>query len=208
MMKAFTKYLLRGALTLLPLGLTIYVLYYFFSWSDRIAKQVFAPVIPAYEYIPGTGMVAGLGALFLLGLLMSSNFAQRIYAIIELPLKRIPMVNSLYNALRELANYLSPGDGHQANSVVLVSLPGQDIEMLGFVMREDMSDMPEEMQRPGRSVVYVPLSYQIGGFTLFIPTNWLTPVNLPVDTAMKNTLTGWITREDAAATPRRQDQRS
>lgn len=194
-MKNFSKYVIRGALTLLPLALTIYPIYYFFAWTDRIAQKLFAPVIPVYEYIPGTGLVLGLGALFLLGFLMSSQFAQRIYSIIELPFKSIPIISSLYNALRELANYLAPSGERAASKVVLVRVPDFEFDVVGFVMREDMDDMPAEIDKHKRSVVYIPMSYQIGGFTLFVPNEWLKPVNMPVDTAMKNALTGWITRE-------------
>lgn len=197
-MKNFGKYVMRGALTLLPLALTIYPLYYFFAWTDRIAQKLFAPVIPVYEYIPGTGLVLGLAALFLLGLLMSSQFVQRIYSIIELPFRSIPIISSLYNALRELANYLTPDDEREANNVVLIRIPGYDFDVIGFVMREDMGDMPVEIEKENRSVVYIPMSYQVGGFTLFLPNEWLKPVNMPVDAAMKNTLTGWITRDDKA----------
>ncbi len=198
MMTSFTKYLIRGALTLLPLILTIYPLYYFFVWTDKIAKNLFAPIIPVYEYIPGTGMVLGILMLFLLGVLMSSKLAQQAYTIIEVPFRNIPMIKSVYSALKELANYLAPADEDEStvSNVVLVKIPGLEAEMLGFVMRSDMDDLPDEINKLNRSVVYVPMSYQIGGFTLFLPNEWLKPINMPVDTAMKNTLTGWITREE------------
>lgn len=196
MMKSFSKYLLRGALTLLPLILTIYPLYYFFVWTDRITRPVLEPVIPAYEYIPGTGLILGIVALFLLGVLMSSKLMQRLYRLIELPFRNIPLVRTLYSAIKELADYLSPSDERQANNVVLVRFPGYEADVVGFVMRDNMNDMPDEIEKKSRSVVYIPMSYQVGGFTLFLPNDWLTPIDMPVDQAMKNTLTGWITRED------------
>lgn len=199
MMKTFTKYLIRGALTILPLILTIYPLYYFFVWTDKIAKALFSPIIPAYEYIPGTGMIIGLATLYLLGVLMSSRHMQRIYALIEIPFRHIPLVKSLYSAIKELADYLSPQDDDERhiNNVVLVRLPGYQVDVVGFLMRQDIADLPEEIEKENRSVVYIPMSYQVGGFTLFLPNDWLTPVNMPVEEAMKNTLTGWITREES-----------
>lgn len=196
MMKSFSKYLLRGALTLLPLILTIYPLYYFFVWTDKITRPVLEPVIPAYEYIPGTGLILGIVALFLLGVLMSSKLMQRLYRLIELPFRNIPLVRTLYSAIKELADYLSPSDERQANNVVLVRFPGYEADVVGFVMRDNMNDMPDKIEKKSRSVVYIPMSYQVGGFTLFLPNDWLTPIDMPVDQAMKNTLTGWITRED------------
>jgi len=198
MMKSFSKYLLRGLLTLLPLILTVYPLYYFFAWTDRVTRPLLEPIIPAYEYVPGTGLILGVIALFLLGVLMSSGFMQRVYGLIELPFRNIPLVKSLYNAIKELANYLSPSDDRRASRVVLVRIPGYEADVVGFVMRDDMDDLPQEVEKGNRSIVYIPLSYQVGGLTIFIPNDWLTPIDMPVDTAMKNTLTGWIAREESA----------
>lgn len=200
MMRAFSKYLLRGVLTLLPLALTIYPLYYFFIWTDRIAQAFIKAWIPTYDYIPGTGLVLGVATLFLLGVLMSSRLMQRLYQLIEIPFRNIPLVKSLYSAIKELADYLSPKDERQANDVVLVRIPGYEADVMGFIMRDDMSDLPDGIEKTDRSIVYIPMSYQVGGFTLFLPNDWLQPIDLPVDEAMKNTLTGWITREDQDTT--------
>jgi uncharacterized membrane protein len=193
MTRIITKYILRGVLTLLPLILTIYPIYYFFTLTDTLSKRISGQLFPAFDYIPGTGIALGLVALFLLGLLMSSPLARRLYELIELPFKNIPLVKGLYLAIKELTDYLSPEDKKRADKVVLVKMPEQPVELIGFVMREDMDKLPEGITREGRTVVYIPLSYQIGGFTLFLPNEWLTPLDISVEDAMKNTLTGWIT---------------
>lgn len=196
MTKTISKYILRGALTLLPLILTIYPIYYFFTLTDTFSKQISEQIFPAFDYIPGTGIALGLTTLFLLGLLMSSRLARKLYELIELPFKNIPLVRGLYLAIKELADYLSPSDKKRADKGVLVKMPDQPVEMVGFVMREDLDKLPEGITKEGRTVVYIPLSYQIGGFTLFLPNEWLTPLDIPVEDAMKNTLTGWITTGD------------
>lgn len=193
MTRTITKYILRGALTLLPLILTIYPLYYFFTLTDSFSKKLSEQLFPAFDYIPGTGIALGLTALFLLGLLMSSRLARRLYELIELPLRNIPLVKGLYLAIKELTDYLSPDEKRKADKVVMVRIPEQPVELIGFVMREDMEKLPDGITREGRIVVYIPLSYQIGGFTLFLPAEWLTPLDISVEDAMKNTLTGWIT---------------
>lgn len=187
------KYILRGALTLLPLILTIYPIYYFFTLTDTFSKKLSGQLFPAFDYVPGTGIILGLAALFLLGLLMSSRLVRRLYELIELPFRNIPLVKGLYLAIKELAEYLSPDEKRQADKVVLVKIPEHPVELIGFVMREDLSRLPDGITRDGRIVVYIPLSYQIGGFTLFLPGEWLTPLDISVEDAMRNTLTGWIT---------------
>lgn len=193
-MKNFSKYLLRGILTLLPLLLTLYPLYYFFTWSDSLSRSLSEKLLPGIDYIPGSGIALGILALVLLGVLMSSQLMQRLYGLIELPFKNIPLVKSLYNAIKELTIFLSPSEDQKAEKVVLVKMPDNDTECIGFVMRDNMKKMPEGVSKEDRSVVYIPLSYQIGGFTLFLPNDWLTPLEISVDEAMKNTLIGWIAK--------------
>lgn len=193
-MKNFSKYLLRGILTLLPLLLTLYPLYYFFTWSDSLSRSFAESFLPGIDYIPGSGLVLGIVSLFLLGVLMSSRLMQRLYQLIELPFKNIPLVKGLYNAIKELMIFLSPSEDQKAHKVVLVKMPDNDVECIGFIMRDNMERMPEGVSREDRSIVYIPLSYQIGGFTLFLPNHWLTPLDISVEEAMKNTLTGWIAR--------------
>lgn len=197
----FSKMFLRGCLALLPLILTIYPLYYFFSWIDSLTRNFSNWLFPGIPYIPGTGIVFGVIAIILLGVLMSSRFVQRLYYLIETPIRNIPLVRSLYSAIKELIRYLAPSDDEKAKKVVSVRMPGQPVELIGFVIRDDLSDLPDEMEKQDRVAVYIPMSYQIGGFTLFLPTDWLTPLSISVDDAMKNVLTGWITGEKEGTRP-------
>ena len=46
--------------------------------------------------------------------------------------------------------------------------------------------------------VYLPFSYQIGGYTLFLPRSCLRPIDMSFEAAMKLVLTGAVSREGAA----------
>ncbi|MBI4006085.1 MAG: DUF502 domain-containing protein [Gammaproteobacteria bacterium] len=193
-MKTFTKYFLHGVFTLLPLILTIYPLYYFFVWSDSLANRAFVWLFPGVPYIAGTGIVIGLIAIFILGLLMSTRLLRGPISLIEELLRHIPLVKTLYNAIKELTNYLAPDQDRRFGKVVAVKWPGLPVEIVGFITRPELKDMPKGIETSGKVVVYIPMSYQVGGFSFFLPKDWLTPVDLSVDDAMKHTLTGWITK--------------
>lgn len=188
---------LRGVIVLLPLILTVWPLYYFFSSTDRMVGRLLAAAWPAADPVPGAGVVLGLLAIFLLGLLMSSRLVQRGYALIEASFSKLPLVRSLYVAFKELTRYLAPGEARRADQVVRVRVPQLPLELVGFVVRADLSGLPEPLARPGCAAVYIPMSYQIGGFTVFVPNEWLAPVAMPVEEAMKDVLTGWMAREAA-----------
>jgi uncharacterized membrane protein len=46
--------------------------------------------------------------------------------------------------------------------------------------------------------VYMPMSYQIGGYTLFLPRSCLTPLDIPFEQGMKLVLTGAVTKDREA----------
>jgi len=189
----FSKAFLRGTLTLLPLILTIYPLYYFFNWLDAIGNRLLRYFITDFGNFPGTGVVLGVITIFLLGILMSSSFVQRLYRLLEMPLQNIPLVKSLYSAIKELTRYLGPGeDGKKADKVVVITVPDTDVQLIGFVTRSDLSSLPDELDKEDRVAVYIPMSYQVGGFTAFLPRSWLTVSRMSVESAMKDVLTGWV----------------
>ena len=78
---------------------------------------------------------------------------------------------------------------------VSVRLPGQEFEQIGFVTREDFSSLPLEPTVDEPVAVYLPMSYQIGGYTLFLPRSCLTPVDLSFEDGMKLVVTGAVTRD-------------
>ena len=193
-MKTFTKYFLNGILTLLPLFLTIYPLYYFLLWSDSIARKVFVWALPDMHYVTGAGVALGLIAIFVMGLLMSTRLLRGLIRLTEELFTHIPLVKTLYTAIRDLTHYLAPGQDQRFGKVVAVHHPAMPVQLVGFVMRSDLQGIPEGIDTHDKVVVYIPMSYQVGGFTFFLPKEWLTPVDMSVEDAMKQTLTGWISK--------------
>jgi len=121
----------------------------------------------------------------------------------EAILNRLPLVKSIYSAIKDFMGYFSP-DGEEAmRKVVLVRLPGQAFELIGFVTREDFSRLPIQLTVDDPVAVYLPFSYQIGGYTLFLPRSCLTPMDMSFESAMKLVLTGAVTRDKPGKTRNR-----
>jgi uncharacterized membrane protein len=78
--------------------------------------------------------------------------------------------------------------------VVMVQLPGQSFQVIGFITREQFSDLPFTPAAEDPVAVYMPMSYQIGGYTLFLPRECLTPLDVPFEQAMRLVLTGAVTK--------------
>jgi uncharacterized membrane protein len=179
-----------GLLTVLPVIATIY----FTVWLLRVMEHFFGAqlmlLIPDEWYRTGMGLVVAIVFVFLVGLLMHAILFQRLFGWAERLLLEIPLVRSVYSAMRDLLGLFAE---HKEPSLQVVSLdlPG-NLRVLGFVTRADFSDAPQGIAAPDEVAVYLPMSYQIGGYTVFVPKTAITPVDMSREEAMKFILTAGL----------------
>ncbi|MEQ8234430.1 MAG: DUF502 domain-containing protein [Gammaproteobacteria bacterium] len=196
-MKTLVNTFLKGLLAFLPIFLTGYAVYAFGQWLNRISNaaiQWFAPDLPD---VPGLGIVIGVIAICALGVLVTSRVTRWIYTIIETPLRLLPVIKDLYSALKQLTALVAPDEGDDTGQVVAVAHPEHPVRLVGLMMRSDVSRLDDAIASEGMVAVYFPMSYQIGGYTLFVPRAWVTPLDMTVEEAMRNALTGWVRGEEA-----------
>jgi len=91
-----------------------------------------------------------------------------------------------------LFGLIASGQNAEAMQVVSVTLPGTQIRLMGFVTRSEFGDLPEGVGKVGEVAVYLPMSYQIGGYTLFLPREQAVPVHMSREEAMKFILTAGL----------------
>ena len=82
------------------------------------------------------------------------------------------------------------------NQVVVVELNG--LKLLGLVTRQSLADLPPEISEGDRIAVYFPMSYQLGGFTTFVPRTAVRPVAMPMEDAMRFILTAGVNKHTKA----------
>lgn len=200
--KHLYQYFFRGLITALPLGLTVYLLYVFLSWSEKLAMLLIRPFIGEF-YVPGLGLLLGITGIFLLGFLVSQRAFGRLLSLVELPFTNLPVVKSIYSSLKDFADYFSPRRGQAAQqTVVSLRLPGQALELVGLVTRKNVDDLPAGFLQGDRVAVYLPMGYMIGGYTVFVPREWVQPLDMSVEEAMRATLFAFMSTSGDDGTPR------
>ena len=190
--KQLYQYFIRGLITALPLGLTVYFFYIFLNWSETLAMQLIRPFIGEF-YVPGMGLLLGITGIFLLGFLVSQRTAVRLLSWVELPFTNLPVVKSIYSSLKSFADYFSPQDNQTAQqTVVILRMPGYDLEVVGLVTRQHVDDLPAGFLQGDRVAVYLPMGYMIGGYTVFVPRAWVQPIDVSVEEAMRASMFAWM----------------
>jgi uncharacterized membrane protein len=194
MIKNLTNYFLRGIFAFLPAGLTIYFFYLLVSSSEGLVQAALTSVLGDF-YLPGMGIVFGIAFICFLGYFTTLKAADKPLLMLELPFKNVPIIKSIYSAIKSLSDYFTPNSEQSGNLVVVVKIPGFPAELVGLVTRKNLDTMPNGFTKEDRVAVFVPLSYQIGGLTMFLPRDCVQVVNIPVEVAMQSALTAWMLKK-------------
>jgi uncharacterized membrane protein len=189
-MKSLGRILLKGLLAILPIGLTLYLVYWLGVTTETLLSGPLKLLLPAEFYRPGMGLVAGFLVLLVAGVLVNAYLVRHVFQFGETLLLRVPVVKTVYAALRDLARLMGPSARkRELERVVMVRFgPGR---VIGFVTQENAS-VPGIA--PGESLVavYLPMSYQIGGYTVYVPRDCIEATDLSVEAAMRIVLTGGL----------------
>lgn len=181
---------LTGLLTVLPVVVTLYFTVWMLTVLERFFGRQVLFLIPDEWYRTGMGLAVAIVVVFLVGVLMHAILFRRLFGRAEKLFLEIPLVRSVYAAMRDLLGLFAQ---HKEPSlqVVALELPG-NLRLLGFVTRADFSDAPAGIARPDEVAVYLPMSYQVGGYTVLVPRSACKPVEMSREEAMKFILTAGL----------------
>jgi uncharacterized membrane protein len=200
MLKKLGRFFFEGLAAVLPLAVTVYALW----WLGAKAEGVFDSPIKWLlgvegasdkRYIPGMGVAAGFVLLFVVGVLMRLWITRAILGLGESILEKIPLAKTIYGSVKDLMSMFK-GKKKSFSTVAFVTMPGIPHKVLGLVTREDFSDMPQVGSE--LVAVYVPMSYQIGGFTFMVPRDNLEPVDMSAEDAMRFAMTAGVSSDKPA----------
>ncbi len=181
-MKKHVRILLAGVMVVVPFALTVYIIAWAGSLLDGLVQRLVEPnATPGQRWLfPGAGIVVAVLALYLVGLLTHLWVFRWAVGLLERMFSRVPVVKSIYESLRDVLK-LFGGEAENMGQVVLYRLPGTEVKLLGI----RTSTSPRGAQGQNRVAVYLPMSYQLGGFTVYVPPESVEPLDMSVEEAMK-----------------------
>ena len=187
---------LKGLGVVIPVVVTIAVLVWLGASLERILGGALRLVLPEARYVPGMGIAAGIALTFAAGVAMHLWIMRKLLLLAERVVERIPLAKTIYSGARDVMRFVSRGsESRDREQVVLVSLPG-GVTMVGFVTDASgvtLEGVHDRDTADDPSVaVYLPMSYQIGGFTVFVPRSQVHRVDMGIQEAMRWVLTAGV----------------
>ena len=152
-------------------------------------------IFPNMTLVPGLSLGIGIVLVFALGVLLTNSIFNRILRYLRETLRRVPLIRIVYSCVEDLLNYFNQDKKNSDNGhVVLVQFPNMGFKMVGLMTREGKSEGSSEFNGlvDDCVAVYFPMSYAWGGYTIFIPREWVTKLDMPVSDLMRSALIAWM----------------
>lgn len=194
--KMLSGVFLRGLVVILPIAITISLIAWLVTAAESFLGGLVQSIFPEWNYWTGLGTLLGIALVFVIGIMMNAWVTRRILAYAEAVMERIPIIKSVYGGLRDLGKFMY-GEDSQRNfhQVVAVSMAG--IRLIGFVTRQDCTNLPQPLgTTPDLIGVYLPMSYQIGGYTVYVPKSAVEMLDMAIEDAMRFTMTAGMSNAD------------
>ena len=172
------KHFLRGLVIVVPIAVTVYILYASFLWIDRL--------IPLR--VPGAGFAILIVAIVAVGWLTSNFVGRKFVQLTELLFTRAPLVRLIYAALKDLLEAFV-GDHKRFDQPVAVRL-SEGVRTLGFVTQDDLSFLALE----GNVAVYLPFAYSMAGSMVIVPAANVERLTVDSASVMALVVSGGISR--------------
>lgn len=183
---------LKGLAAIIPIALTLAIVIWLAGIAEKGIGTLIKLVLPEDMYITGMGLVGGIVLVIAIGVLSQMWLFRKFIDLGEAILDRMPVIKSVFRATKDFVEYFSSDDTRRFSKVVMVRHPELKAGLLGFITREEFSELP--FGEEGEVAVYLPMSYQIGGYTLFVPKAWCEPVDIPFEDALRLILTAGMSR--------------
>lgn len=189
-MKQLWKWFLQGIVLIAPVALTITLVVWLVTWSEHTLGPMITALLPEGWYFRGLGLATAIAVTAAVGLAANLFLVRWLVNKVEALLHSIPIVTTLFQALKDVTRLFSKNEDEALGQVVAVDIG--DIRLVGFVTQSDalLPGKFENADEEPRIAVYLAMSYQLGGYTVYVPRSSVTPLDIPGDQAMRAVLTG------------------
>ncbi len=193
-MTKIRSWFLTGILVMTPLILTIYVAWAFITFVDNLV----VPLVP-FDYrpsnylpfsIPGLGLIIVFIFTTFVGLLATGLFGRTLIRIWENILNRMPVVRSVYSAIKQILETVMATQSDAFRQAVLVQYPRKDIWAIGFVTGSTRGEVGKRVDKKMVNVFMPTTPNPTSGFLLFFPEEDLIFLNMSVEDALKLVVSG------------------
>ncbi|MEA2337057.1 MAG: hypothetical protein QOE82_1064 [Thermoanaerobaculia bacterium] len=172
------KNFLRGLVIVVPIAVTIYLLYVAFVRIDALLALK----------TPGAGFAITIVTIIAIGAVASNFFVRKFLRLTEVIFTRAPLVRLIYASIKDLLEAFV-GDKKRFDQPVAVTIT-DGVRTLGFVTQDDLGFLA----MPGQIAVYLPFSYSMAGTLVVVGRERVEALAVDSANIMALVISGGVSR--------------
>jgi uncharacterized membrane protein len=181
---------LRGLAIIIPIAITVWVLWFIFQFIDGIASPFYRQI---GLNIPGLGFITAVVLILFLGIFSRYLAGKVFFRILERVFLTVPLARSVYSGARELINAFSLGQkGKTFREVCMVEYPRKGVYAIGFKTNE-ITFEGADGKKERLANIYIPLPPNpTTGILTLVPADEVISLSISVEQGLKLVLSAGI----------------
>ena len=189
-------YFLAGVLITAPIGITFYLAWLFINWVDNTMTPLLPPAYNPETYlpfgIPGLGLLMVCLVMTLIGALTAGILGRFWIRTSERILSRMPVIRSVYSALKQIFETVLSHQSNAFREVVLFEYPRRGSWALGFITGSTRGEIQNSTEDDVVNVFLPTTPNPTSGYLLFLPRRELVMLSMTVEEGIKMVISGGI----------------
>ena len=193
MLKKIRTYFLAGLLVLIPLVLTVFIIWKLFIAIDGLLSGFINTMLERIG-IPvtsiGLGFISVVLLIFLTGMIAKNYFGRKVIRIGEDIVTKIPLMNRIYLAIKQISNAYFSEKREVLKKAVLIEYPRKGIYSIGFFTQDTKGEVQDRLQQDVVSIFLPTTPNPTSGFLLFVPKTEVAELDMTIEEALKLVISG------------------
>jgi uncharacterized membrane protein len=197
--------LIAGVLVVVPIGLTVWILNLLFEFLDDLLPDIVETLTP-WNWDPPAGVGIGItiALVYVVGLVAANFLGRRLVTLMNNFLDHVPIVKTVYTAIRQVVEAFSGKGKVKFNRVVMLDWPRPGVKSLGFVTGQVVYKGNQRLIS-----VYLPTTPNpTAGFLALVPEEELIDTDMTVEEGIKMLISGGIISPEGIRTEAAQQEAS
>ncbi|MEA3494191.1 MAG: DUF502 domain-containing protein [Candidatus Margulisiibacteriota bacterium] len=191
MWNKMSGYFFRGLITLLPLLITTWLLYFIFTFLDGILGN-FITLVTGESY-PGLGFILTVIIIFLTGFFATYIIGAKLFKFGEWILFRLPIVKSIYSAVKQINDVLFiQKSADEYRRACIIEYPRKGIWSVGFVTSDAAAEIEAKAKEKMINIFICNTPTPATGFLIVVPAREVTLLDMKIEDAFRYVVSGGV----------------
>ncbi len=194
------NYFITGIIVTAPIVLTVYLVTLVVGLIDEKVLPLLGQRYNPENYlpfaVPGIGVLIFVVAITIIGWLTTGLVGRRIVRLGENILERMPVIRSVYSALKQIFETVFSQSSRAFRDVVLIPYPREGCWAIGFATGTTKGEVQDAIKDEVVNVFLPTTPNPTSGYLLFLPKKDVIFLKMSVEQGIKLVISGGVVTPD------------